>query len=129
MAEAKIFDIVVTQPAVVTAEIDDTHTVIPSTATVGEEINMTLAAVNTGNTAGDLRIKLVISPNTSEEATINTWVAYNIQPGSYGAIPVSGIVINQPGTVEFGVKVWGETESEPSWGTAGKTIIGKILNR
>jgi len=72
MAETKIFDIVVTQPAVVTAEIDDANTSIPSTAIVGQAIQITIAAINTGNATGDIYIKFVSSPNTSSEYVIDT---------------------------------------------------------
>ena len=128
MAETKIFDIAVTQPAVVTAEIDVANTVIPPTAVVGQAIQITIAAINTGNATGDIYIKFVASPNTSSEYVIDTRTLSNVEPGASVAVNES-MTPNTAGTFEFGVKVWGQDESEPSWGTAGKAIIGRILNR
>jgi len=128
MAETKIFDIVVTEPTVVTAEIDDANTSIPSTGVVGHTIPITIAAVNTGNSTGDIYVKFVASPKTSSEYVINIWTLSNIEPGVSVAVDAS-MTPSKAGTFEFGVKVWGETESEPAWGTAGKTMIGRLLNR
>jgi len=128
MAETKIFDIVVTQPAVVTAEIDDVNTVIPSTAEVGVPIPISIAVMNTGNATGTIYVKFVSAPNTSTEVEIDTRTLSNVSPATSVAVDES-VTLNTAGTFEFGVKAWGQDEPEPSWGTAGKAIIGRIHNR
>lgn len=128
MTETKIFDIVVTQPTVVTAEIDDANTVIPSTAMVGQNIPISIAVINTGTGTGEIYVKFVGSPNTANEYIINIRTLSSIEPGTSVSVDES-MTINEAGTYEFGIKVWGQDEAEPLWGTAGKALIGRILNR
>ena len=127
MAETDIFDIVVTQPSTVIGELDIPNSSIPTTATAGEAVDISIVIDNTGTSEGAIYFELVENPGKSNESSIYTDVQ---QVASGGSITEkTSITFPSAGTYELGAKVWGETETEPAWGTAGKTIMGRIFSR
>ena len=124
MADTKIFDITISPQLVVTGEIDDADSVIPTTAVAGVATEITIATENTGNTEGAIYFELVENPNTSSQSVVNTQVN-QVASGDHILVPTD-ITFPSEGTYSLGVKVWGEDEDEPAWGTANKTKIFSI---
>lgn len=73
--------------------------------------------LNTGDITGKIYGQVFSNPGQPNEQAGPLSAAGNIPPGgTWNYIPVHHIPSNQPpGTLTLGLKVWGETEPEPSW--------------
>lgn len=90
------------------------------------ETVMYLAVENTGDTDGNIFWRLYEYPGDAMEQLID----YGVISCAVGAAPciVGNINATMPSgitTYPLGVKVWGEDESEPSWGQMGTFMWGQ----
>ena len=75
---------------------------------------MLLYYMNTGSMDGTIHCKWCEYPNTPNESCID--VETTLPPGTSHTWNLFRDVPNTPGEIwPMGVKVWGETESEPNW--------------
>ena len=78
---------------------------------------------NIGDKAGQININFYKYPGTSNECLIGYDSWPNLGPNQERTRSFDETTPNQPGTFYLGVKVWGEDEAEPEWGTPEKTHI------
>ena len=87
-----------------------------------------LKVKNTGDKDGNIYWKLFEYPNSPQEQLLDSdqiFCAYSSAYCNYGSIMIlipTGLTI-----YPLGIKVWGEDETEPSWGQMGTSFIGKQL--
>lgn len=75
---------------------------------------------NTGSQTGSIYGQSFFYPGQSNEIKNTKTTKTNIQPGqTWEYNPVASIPAGASGIVPVGVKVWGETENEPSWSLLG----------
>lgn len=87
--------------------------------TPGELVTLaTITIRNDGNTTGDLTGQPFFYPGETNEQPLTKSTKLDIVPGeTWRYNPAATIPIDAPpgGILPVGVKVWGETETEPTW--------------
>ena len=78
--------------------------------------------INIGNASGLVYIKVCENPGAGNESVLFS-DSYSLDPSLGHIFNVYATAPSAPGTWLLGVKVWGESESEPSWGSPGTMII------
>ena len=95
---------------------------------LSQQMLVQLYIQNTGQLGGYINWKIVEYPNDSPENTLWQDNTYANAGATVLAINFAWQIPDLPGQQwPLGVKVWGETESEPPWGTAGQTYIHPLL--
>ena len=88
-------------------------------------------AQNIGSWFGFIRIKAYEYPNTGNQALIYSNQAL-LEAGQIGSTPFpiwADIPNNPGGTYPVGVKVWGDGEGEPAWGTTATAIANLNIKK
>ena len=90
-------------------------------------IVMRLIVGNSGSQDGTVNWKLYEYPGENDENLINSGNIFVTggQTSDVGNVPASvpiGITL-----WPLGIKVWGETETEPAWGGAGTLLLNPIM--
>lgn len=81
---------------------------------------------NIGTTGGAVYMNFYTNPNTPQEE-ISNQITTTCDPGEIKTHGKTIIVPNTPGaTMSWGVKIWGEGEPEPAWGSAGAKIFTEL---
>ncbi len=79
---------------------------------------------NSGTEPGEIYFFLFEYPNTTQENMIFSQATYMVANQENQMLMYATIPDNPGGTYPVGVKVWGEAENEPMWGTTGTYIWG-----
>lgn len=116
MSDVYKWQIVVSAPPPlnVVAKIVGTH--FPTTAKVGETVTGTVDVKNTGNKGGKIYYKVVQDPGEATEKIL-AQSSITIASGETATLNINLGSFSTAGTYKFGIKVWGETETEPSFTT------------
>ena len=82
---------------------------------------------NVGSIYGLCNCKLVEYPGEANENTLEIW-DMPLEPDGIQWYYISLLIPSKPGELwPIGIKTWGESETEPPWGTLGKTVTNALI--